>query len=80
MNLSLLKPGQELFAKSKIDVLGVLKSHFGATSELGLETCINGSIYCLMTVPRLKEQARQIGLREMLEERLETCHNEQVII
>jgi hypothetical protein len=33
-----------------------------------------------MSVPHLKEKARQMGLREMLERRLETCDNEQVVV
>lgn len=49
-------------------------------AEIELETCINGSIYCLMSVPHLKIKARAMGLREMLEERLKTCNNEQVVI
>ncbi len=57
MNLTLHEMGQKLFAKAKIDVLAVLRSHFGVISELELETCINGSIYCLMSVPHLREKA-----------------------
>lgn len=80
MNLALHKMGQKLFAESDIDVLALLKSHCGAVQELELETCINGSIYCLMSVPHLKIKARSMGLREMLEERLKSCDNEQVVI
>lgn len=76
MNLTLHKLGQKLFSESQIDVLALLKSHFGAITELELETCINGSIYCLMSVPHLKVKAKQMGLREMLEERLQNCDNE----
>jgi len=61
-------------------VLGLLKAHCGVVAEIELETCINGSIYCLMSVPHLKIKARAMGLREMLEERLKTCNNEQVVI
>jgi hypothetical protein len=78
MNLTLHKMGQRLFSTAKIDVLSILCSHFGVISELELETCINGSIYCLMSVPHLKEKARQMGLRDMLEKRLLSCQNEQV--
>lgn len=76
MNLTLHKLGQKLFSESQIDVLALLKCHFGAITELELETCINGSIYCLMSVPHLKVKAKQMGLREMLEERLQNCDNE----
>lgn len=63
MNLTLHNLGQKLFSESKIDVLSVLMSHFGVISELELETCINGSIYCLMSVPHLKEKAKHMGIR-----------------
>lgn len=78
MNLTLHRLGQKLFSEASIDVLEVLKLHFVSISELQLETCINGSIYCLMSVPRLKEKAKQIGLRAMLEARLHSCDNDQV--
>lgn len=41
-----------------------------------LETCINGSIYCLMNIKTLKERAKSIGLREMLEARLLETNDE----
>lgn len=78
MNLTLHKLGQKLFSEATIDVLAVLKSHFGTITELELETCINGSIYCLMSVSHLKERANKMGLRQMLQDRLNTCTNEQV--
>ncbi len=59
MNLTLHRLGQKLFSESAIDVLEVLKMHFVVCiTELQLETCINGSIYCLMSVPRLKQKAK----------------------
>jgi hypothetical protein len=78
MNLTLHKYGQKLFSEAKIDVLHVLKSHFETISELQLETCINGSIYCLMSVPHMKKKARSMGLRQLLEGRLATCQSEHV--
>ena len=33
-----------------------------------------------MSVPHLKEKAKNMGLREVLEERLSRCENEQVIV
>lgn len=76
MNLTLHPLGQMMFSEAKIDVLEVLIKNFGVISELELETCINGSIYCLMSVPHLKEKALKMGLRELLEERLLNCDNE----
>lgn len=55
-------------------------NHFSSIQELELETCINGSLYCLMSVPHLKDKAKNMGLREVLEERLKRCENEQVIV
>lgn len=78
MNLTLHKFGQKLFSEASIDVLQVLKSHFETISELQLETCINGSIYCLMSIPHMKAKAKKMGLRLLLESRLINCESEHV--
>jgi hypothetical protein len=78
MNLTLHKLGQKLFSRAKIDVLSVLKKHFESIQEIQLETCLNGTIYCLMSVPLMKERARSMGLREFLSERFRQSDNQQV--
>ena len=78
MNLTLHKLGQKLFSRAKIDVLLVLKKHFESIQEIQLETCLNGTIYCLMSVPMMKERARKMGLREFLAERFRASENQQV--
>ena len=58
--------------------MSVLKKHFESIQEIQLETCINGTIYCLMSVPLMKERARSMGLREFLAERFRKSDNLQV--
>ena len=57
-------------SSNKVDVLEILKRHFSSIHEQELETCVNGSIYCLMNVAKLRRRARRNGLREMLEQKL----------
>ena len=52
--------------------------HFETISELQLETCINGSIYCLMSIPRMRLKAKKMGIRAMLEARLAKTESEHV--
>lgn len=78
MNLTLHKLGQKLFSRAKIDVLLVLKKHFESIQEIQLETCLNGTIYCLMSVPLMKDRARKMGLREFLGDRFRQSDNQQV--
>lgn len=53
--------------------------HFSINNEQELETCINGSIYCLMNIKALRDKANSNGLKEMLEQKLEATRNEQML-
>eukprot|EP00347_Sterkiella_histriomuscorum_P012911 403366749 len=61
MNLTLHKPGQICLSQPYlvIDVLEVLKKYFNSVNEQELETCVNGSIYCLMNVKKLRLKAKR---------------------
>ena len=58
MNLTLHKRGQKLFSSCKeADPLTILMKHFRSAVDQELETCINGSFYCLMNMKNLRERA-----------------------
>ncbi len=57
MNLANTKKGIVLFDQSKRDVFGVLKLYMNLSSNEELQTCIHGSIYCLLAKKTLKEKA-----------------------
>mmetsp|Transcript_44036 Transcript_44036/g.42615 ORF Transcript_44036/g.42615 Transcript_44036/m.42615 type:complete len:81 (+) Transcript_44036:1547-1789(+) len=78
MNLTLHERGQKLFSDSTYDVLGILVHHFNTYSDQELATCINGSIYCLLNVRKIKSKAIEINLKEQLANRSSLSNNEQL--
>jgi len=66
MNLSLRTEGKKKCEEQKLQVLETLIDIL-EHENIQVRTFVNGSLYSLLTRPKLKEQAKELGLKEMLE-------------
>ncbi len=74
MNLALRTAGKIKCEDPQLEILKVLNEHI-EHENLQVRTYVNGTLYSLLTRPALKEQARALGMPELLKHLLE--HSEE---
>ena len=75
MNLALRTAGKIKCEDPELEILKVLNEHI-EHENLQVRTYINGTLYSLLTRPALKEQARALGMPDLLKHLLENSEEQ----